>query len=608
VELVVWAPVASRSVEVVVGDRRSPLAPAPRGRWAGDVPGLGPGDDYGFSLDGGPVRPDPRSRCQPGGVHGPSRVVDPASFAWTDRGWRGFDLPSAVLYELHIGTFSPEGTFAGAIDRLDHLVELGVDAVEVMPVAAFSGDRGWGYDGVDLWAPHRAYGGPEGLAALVDACHARGLGVVLDVVYNHLGPGGNHLAEFGPYFSARHRTTWGPAVNMDGPGSDEVRDFIVGNATMWLRDYHVDGLRLDAVHAIVDESAVHVLEQLATAVAALGAEVGRRRWLIAESDLNAPRFVRPAAAGGYGLDASWADEWHHALHAALTGERDGYYADFGSLGLLGKALAQAWVYDGVYSPYRDRTPGRPPVGLDGAQFVVSAQNHDQVGNRATGDRLGHLVSPGRVRIAAALLLTAPFVPLLFQGEEWAASTPFQYFTDHEDPDLGRAVSEGRRHEFAAFGWRPEDVPDPQSPATFARSVLRWDEVADPGHADMLAWYRALIGLRRSIPGLASGPLDDVAVDYDEEGGWLAVTRRLAGTTVAANLGPGRRVVPLPAAGGEVALDWPPDGVAATGSGLVVPQDGVAVVVTPARGPGRTPPPRGPEPRRRRRPARPASWT
>ena len=578
--LSVWAPRAAHSVEVVTRGRRVPLARAARGRWQGEIPALGPGDDYGFSLDGGPVRPDPRSAHQPHGVHGPSRVVDHAAFAWSDDRWTGFDLASAVLYELHVGTFSPAGTFDGAAERLDHLVALGVDAVELMPVVEFPGRRGWGYDGVDLWAPHSAYGGPDGLRHLVDACHARGLGVVIDVVYNHLGPAGNYLDEFGPYFSDRHRTNWGPGVNLDGPGSDEVRAFVVDNACMWLRDYHADGLRLDAVHALADESATHVLEQLATAVGTLSGELGRRLWLVAESDLNAPRFVRTPSLGGYGLDAAWADEWHHALHAALTGERDGYYEDFGSLSLLAKALRQAWVYDGTYSPHRDRVHGRPPDGLPGARFVVSAQNHDQVGNRATGDRLGHLVSPGRAKIAAALLLTSPFVPMLFQGEEWGASSPFLYFTDHDDADLGRAVSEGRRREFAAFGWRPDEVPDPQDPATFEASRLPWAEVSDPAHADLLVWHRDLIVLRRSRAGLGTGPRADVHVEVDEQARWLVAHRRAARVAVAVNLAGEGRVVPVD---GRLLLASDA-GCEVRAGGVWLPPDTV-VVVDEAVGPG-----------------------
>ncbi|HEX8802634.1 MAG TPA: malto-oligosyltrehalose trehalohydrolase, partial [Acidimicrobiales bacterium] len=538
----VWAPWAERSVEVVTGGRRVPLARTERGRWSAPVDGLAPGHDYAFSLDGGPPLPDPRSAHQPAGVDGPSRVVDHAAFPWTDAGWRGFHLPGSVLYELHVGTFSEAGTFDGVVGHLDHLVDLGVDAVELLPVAQFPGVRGWGYDGVDLWAPHAAYGGPDGLKRLVDACHARGLGVVLDVVYNHVGPGGNVLGRYGPYFTARHRTNWGDAVNVDGPGSDAVRAFIVDNALMWLRDHHIDGLRLDAVHAILDDSATHVLEQLAGAVRRLAAQLGRPLWLIAESDRNDPRYVRPPVAGGYGLDAAWADEWHHALHAVLTGERDGYYEDFGSLALLAKALRQAWVYDGTYSPHRDRVHGRPPTGLDGDRFVVSAQNHDQIGNRARGERLAHLVSSGRAAAAAALLLTAPFTPLLFQGEEWGASTPFLYFTDHADPGLGRAVSDGRRREFAAFGWDPADVPDPEDPATFARSRLRWDEAGRSPHAALLDWHRRLVALRRARPELTDGRLAAVDVAFDEGEGWLVIGR--GAVSVAVNLAGGARSVPV----------------------------------------------------------------
>ena len=381
------------------------------------------------------------------------------------------------IYELHVGTFSPEGTFDGAAARLDHLVDLGVDVVELLPVAQFPGRHGWGYDGVDLYAPHDPYGGPDGLKRLVDACHARGLAVVIDVVYNHLGPAGNYLAEFGPYFTDRYTTPWGTAVNLDGPDSDPVRDFVVGNALMWVRDYHADGLRLDAIHAIVDTSAVHILEELRAQVEALAAELGRQVFLIAESDLNDPKIVHRPELGGYGIDAQWSDDFHHALHAVLTGERTGYYADFGSLDHLAKSLRQAYVYDGGYSPHRRRRHGRSPAGLPPTRFLGYLQNHDQVGNRATGERSSMLLSTGLLKVAAAIVLLGPFVPMLFQGEEWAASTPFLYFTDHDDPELGEAVSEGRRREFAAFGWSPEQVPDPQAPETFEASVLRWDERA-----------------------------------------------------------------------------------------------------------------------------------
>jgi maltooligosyltrehalose trehalohydrolase len=593
VHIWVWAPRAERSVEVVLGPtdvahRRVALAPVSAepgpglgpGRWSGEVPGLEPGATYAFSIDGGPPRPDPRSAHQPYGVHGPSRVVDHGSFAWSDleRSWHGFHLPSAVLYELHVGTFSASGTFAGAIEHLDHLVDLGVDAVELMPIAEFSGRHGWGYDGVDLWAPHAAYGGPDGLAALVDACHRRGLGVIVDVVYNHLGPVGNYLSTFGPYFTGDHHTNWGDGLNVDGPGSDEVRAFVIENALMWLHDFHVDGLRLDAVHAIVDESALPVLEQLGDRVRGLSAHLGRPLWLIAESDRNDPRYVRPSAVGGLGLDASWADEWHHALHAVLTGERSGYYAEFGSLALLAKVLRQAWAFDGTFSPYRDRTHGRSPLGLPGEAFVVSVQNHDQVGNRATGDRLGALVPPGRLYVAAALLLTAPFVPMLFQGEEWGASTPFCYFTDHDDAGLGHAVSEGRRREFASFGWSPESVPDPQAAETFRRSVLRWDELVAPAHAELLAWYRALVALRKARSELAPAPVGSPLVTYDEEAGWLVVRRGAIVVTV--NLSPDDQVVAVPGDGPLTVLLASSDRIACTTGGVSLPPDAVAIVEAP----------------------------
>jgi maltooligosyltrehalose trehalohydrolase len=574
-EFRVWAPGKQR-VDVVFGDRRVPLEPRERGWWASHAEGAGeagPGWDYAFSVNGGPPRPDPRSAFQPEGIDGPSRLVDQAAFAWTDAGWRGLPLAGSVLYECHVGTFSAEGTFDGAIEHLGHLAGLGVDAIELMPVAEFSGSHGWGYDGVDLFAPHHAYGGPDGLKRLVDAAHSSGLGVVMDVVYNHLGPAGNYLPEFGPYFSERHQTNWGPAINFDGPDSDEVRRFVIDNALMWLRDYHCDGLRLDAVHAIADDSATHILEELGAEVAALAANQGRPLFLVAESDLNDPRFVRGPDAGGYGLDAAWADEWHHALHATLTGDRSGYYADFGPLPLLAKALRQAWVYDGTYSRYRRRVFGRSPAGLSGRQFVVCTQNHDQVGNRALGERSGALMSDGRLRVAAALLLTSPFVPLLFQGEEWGAGTPFQYFTSHEDPELGRIVSRGRRAEFASFGWSPDGVPDPQDPATFERSKLDWAEVGKERHASLLAWYAGLIALRRRIPALTDPRLGRVETACDPDLGWLVVHR--GPVTVAVNLGPADWT--FPAGPGAELLAASDPAAELTNRGLVLPPDTVAIL-------------------------------
>ncbi len=568
-ELEVWAPNANH-VTVVGGSRpRVPMEGPDGNGWFRVTVDLGPDDCYGFSLDSGPPRPDPRSPWQPDGVHGLSRPVDHAAFGWTDGEWTGRRLETAVIYELHVGTFSPEGTFDGAAARLDHLVDLGVDVVELLPVAQFPGRQGWGYDGVDLYAPHEPYGGPDALKRLVDACHARGLAVVIDVVYNHLGPAGNYLGEFGPYFTDRYTTPWGTAVNLDGPDSDPVRDFVVGNALMWVRDYHADGLRLDAIHAIVDTSAVHILEELRAQVEALSAAVGRRVFLIAESDLNDPKIVHHPELGGYGIDAQWSDDFHHALHAALTGERTGYYADFGSLEQLAKSLRQAYVYDGGYSPHRRRRHGRSPAGLSPSRFLGYLQNHDQVGNRATGERSSMLLGTGLLKVAAAVVLLGPFVPMLFQGEEWAASTPFLYFTDHDDPELGEAVSEGRRREFAAFGWSPEQVPDPQSEETFEASVLRWAELAEEPHAGLLDWHRRLIALRRSLPPV---DFDDVDVRYDEDERWLVLHR--GQVSVVCNLsGEGRRV---PGVDGDLLLASD-DAVAVGSDAVTLPAESVAVL-------------------------------
>lgn len=519
----VWAPGRSR-VEACLEDSRHDMTASGGGWWNSTVPEGGEEVDYWFSLDGGPPRPDPRSPWQPYGPEGPSRTLDHSRFVWSDAHWGGTYLPSAVIYECHIGTFSDAGTFEGAIGLLDRLVDLGVSAIELMPVAEGGGDRGWGYDGVDLYAPHHAYGGPEGLKRLVDACHRRSLGVILDVVYNHLGPSGNYLAEFGPYFTSSHKTNWGDGINFDGPDSDEVRAFFIDNALMWLRDYHLDGLRLDAVHAIKDDSATHIVESISEAVHALGSHLAKPLFVVVESDLNDPVFLRSTEAGGYGADATWADEFHHALHGALTGEVNGYYEDFGALSQVATALRRAWVYAGEYSLHRRRIHGRAPTGLGSDRFVVFLQNHDQVGNRAEGERIGAIAGARRAKIGAALTMLSPFVPMLFQGEEWAASTPFQYFTDHQDPELSRSVSEGRRREFSAFGWAPEEVPDPQDPATFARSKLNWSERALPLHAEMLDWYASLIRLRKATPELAAGAACATEICEDEGGRWLTMRR------------------------------------------------------------------------------------
>jgi maltooligosyltrehalose trehalohydrolase len=537
----VWAPKAKK-VEVEVRGGRYPMTAGENGWWFTELSLAEANADYAFVLDGGRPLPDPRSPWQPRGVHGPSRLVDHNAFAWRDQHWQAPPFSAAVVYELHIGTFTPQGTFIAAIDKLDHLVQLGITHVELMSVAEFPGSRGWGYDGADLYAPHHAYGGPDGLKRLVNACHARGLAVILDVVYNHLGPAGNYLAGFGPYFTQRYATPWGQAINFDGPDSDEVRRFFCDNALMWLRDYHFDALRTDAVHAILDTSAVHILEQLACEVQEFEAQSGRHLALIAESDLNDPRVVRPQAVGGYGIQSQWSDDFHHALHTVLTGEREGYYADFGSIADLAKALERVFVYDGRYSKFRRRRHGRSPAGLPGYSFLGYLQTHDQVGNRAMGERSSHLMSLGRLKIAAALVMTAPFIPMLFQGEEWGASSPFLYFTDHEDPQLGRAVTEGRRREFAAFSAHAADVPDPQALATFERSKLIWAERDKEPHAGLLDWHRWLIRLRRETPAFSDGRLERVKVSFDEEARWLVLTRGTA--AVACNFAGGAQRVPL----------------------------------------------------------------
>jgi maltooligosyltrehalose trehalohydrolase len=553
----VWAPDAER-VAVDVLDDTHELAPANLpGWWEVVVPAAGHGDDYAYRIDGSGPLPDPRSAWQPQGVHGASRLYDHSRFEWGDAHWRGVPLPGSVLYELHIGTFTTEGTFDAAIERLDHLVELGVDAVELLPVASFDGPRGWGYDGVDLYAVHEPYGGPDGLKRFVEACHRRGLGVVLDVVYNHLGPSGNCLAEFGPYFTDTHSTPWGPAVNLDAAGSDEVRAWIVDNALMWLRDFHLDGLRLDAVHAFIDTRATHILEELAVEVESLAAHVRRPLFLVAESDLNDPRLVRAREAGGYGLDGQWADDVHHALHALLTGERQGYYVDFGSLSTAAEALTRVFVHAGTPSTFRGRHHGRPfdPSVTPGWRFVTYLQNHDQVGNRAIGDRPSATLSPALLKVGAALLMCSPFTPMLFMGEEWGATTPWMFFTSFADPELAEAVRTGRRQEFAEFGWAADDVPDPQDPVTFEQSRLDWAELDKDPHQELLEWHRQLIAVRRAHPELTDGRLDQVGCTLDTEANWLVLTRtRLA---VVCNLAAERQAVPV---------DGVPSGVALASSG------------------------------------------
>jgi maltooligosyltrehalose trehalohydrolase len=518
----VWAPERER-VRLAVGPNVHDMTRDDRGWWHATVPGTGDGTDYAFLLDDDETPlPDPRSRWQPAGVHGPSRRYSHDAFDWTDDGWTGRQLAGGVIYELHIGTFTELGTFNAALERLDHLVELGVDFVEVLPVNAFDGTAGWGYDGVAWGAVHEPYGGPDAFKRFVDACHARGLAVLLDVVYNHLGPSGAYLDRFGPYFAGR--TIWGPALNLDGPLSDEVRRYVIDNALGWLRDYHLDGLRLDAVHALVDKGATHLLEELAAEVDALSAGLRRPLSLVAESDLNDPRLVTSREAGGYGLTAQWCDDLHHALHVALTGEVDGYYADFGAPGALATTLRRAFFHAGTWSSFRRRTHGRPvdTRRVPGHRFLAYLQNHDQIGNRAQGDRLTATISPQRQLCGAAIVLCSPYTPMLFMGEEWAASSPWQFFASFEDQGLAAAVRDGRRREFAEHGWGASEVPDPMDVATVVRSTLPWAELADPAHRGVYDAYRELISLRREHAELSDPRLDRFRVDAGD--GWLVLHR------------------------------------------------------------------------------------
>ncbi len=561
--------------------RRVSMLPGDNGWWALEVADAGHGTDYGFCVGGDVPLPDPRSGWQPYGVHGPSRVFDASRHDWSDAGWRGRDVLGAVFYELHIGTFTAEGTFDAAVERLDHLVDLGVDVVEVMPVAAFQGRHGWGYDGVDLYAVHEPYGGPAGFQVFVDACHVRGLAVCLDVVYNHLGPAGNYLSRFGPYFTDQHHTPWGEAVNLADEGRAQVRRFVCDNALRWFEDFHVDCLRLDAVHALVDESRRHVLAQLSGEVADLSHRLGRPLSLVAESDLNDPRMVEPVLAGGLGMTAQWSDDLHHALHSVLTGEQQGYYHDFGGphgVAILARTLTRVFRHAGHWSTFRKATWGAPvdPERHRGHRFLGYLQNHDQVGNRARGDRIGASVSAGRLAIGAAVVLTSPFTPMLFMGEEWAASTPWMFFTDH-DPELGALVSQGRRSEFAAHGWAASDVPDPQDPATLEASRLDWAEADKELGGRMLGWYAALVALRRAEPDLRADDLRDVRVSSGAD--WFVVHR--GRFDVAVNLGPEPAVLPV-GPGARVVLDWAGNARAADG-GVRLPPDGVAVLRHPDGG-------------------------
>ncbi|WP_154794305.1 malto-oligosyltrehalose trehalohydrolase [Occultella kanbiaonis] len=577
----VWAP-GARDVTADLGDRLVPLRAVDGGWW--ESPGrVAPGTDYAFRLDGADPLPDPRSPWQPHGVHAPSRTFDTGAHVWTDAGWPGIDVRGALLYELHVGTFTGEGTLDAALTRLGDLVDLGVEVVQLMPVAAFPGRAGWGYDGVDLFAVHEAYGGPAALQRFVDGAHGLGLGVALDVVYNHLGPSGNYLSRYGPYFTDRHETPWGEALNLDGAGSTEVRAFVIDNALRWLRDFHLDALRLDAVHALVDDSPVHLLAELATAVGHCADDLGRPLGLIAESDLNDVAMVTPVAEGGFGMTAQWDDDVHHAIHAFLTGERHGYYADFGSYETLAKALTEVFVHNGAFSSFRGRVWGAPvPGDVSGHAFVVSTTTHDQVGNRGRGDRPAASLSEGRQAISAALLLTTGFTPMLFMGEEWSASSPWMFFTDHAEPELAQSIREGRAREFGAHGWAELygdgiQPPDPQDPATVTASTLDRDERRHGHHARILAFYRDLIALRARTPDLRSGDRRATTVDHDADAQWLRIRR--GSVVIAINVGPTEHVVPLTETGGlRVLLGW--DDLrqdALTADGVRLPAESVAVL-------------------------------
>ena len=584
-EVSVWAPKAKR-VRVAIGEpgehlRDHPtstdLRAAGSGWWRADIELALAGRPYGFLLDDDQqVLPDPRSRRQPDGVHQPSRFYTD-DFVWTDSGWPGHGLADCVIYELHIGTFTEAGTFDAAIERLGHVVELGVTHVEILPVNDFNGQWNWGYDGVLWYAVHEAYGGPDGLKRLVDACHRVGLAVVLDVVYNHLGASGNYLQRFGPYLQSGHNT-WGDTVNLDGELAGPVREYILDNAVMWLSEFHIDALRLDAVHALRDRSPVHLLAELSTRVEVLSAELGRPLVLIAESDLNDPIMFTARDEGGYGLDGQWDDDVHHALHALLTGERQGYYADFGSLSGLAKVLTRAFYHDGTYSSFRGRQHGKPvdTAHTPGYRFVVCLQNHDQIGNRAAGDRLPRIAPSGMLKVGATLLLTSPFTPLLFMGEEWAASTPWPFFTSHPQPELAEVTATGRIEEFAGHGWDIGDVVNPQDPAAFTGARLRWPEREEPGHADILGLYRRLLGLRREHPDLADHRLDQVGVDVDEDARWVIVHR--GAFDVLANLADHAQT--LASRPGVVLFSTDP-GVSASSSRVTLPARSACIIATTA---------------------------
>jgi maltooligosyltrehalose trehalohydrolase len=549
-QFAVWAPLP-QLVRLDVDGALHAMTRSDDGWWrsALDVPADA---RYGFVLDDDPkVLPDPRSPRQPDGVHERSQLWEAPAPATRGGTWSGRSVAGAVVYELHIGTFTATGTLDSAVERLDHLVDLGVDFVELMPVNAFGGTRGWGYDGVLWYAVHEPYGGPDALLRFIDACHARNLGVLIDAVFNHLGPSGNYLPKFGPYLSSGSNP-WGEGINIADADSDEVRRYIIDCALRWMGDFGADGLRLDAVHALVDTTAFHILEELGTETEALSAQLGRPLSLIAETDRNDPRLITPRDHGGYGMTAQWDDDVHHAIHTAVSGERQGYYSDFGSLATLAATLKNGYFHAGSYSSFRRRRHGRPldTATIPGFRLLAYTSTHDQVGNRAIGDRPSAYLTPGQLAVSAALALLTPFTAMLFMGEEWGASTPFQFFSSHPEPELAEATRNGRKAEFAEHGWDADDVPDPQDPQTFERSKLDWTEVDVHGHAVLHRLYRDLVALRRSEPDLADYWLDHLTVEFDEEQRWIVLYR---GTlAIACNLDPGPRTVPVT---GTVVLGW-----------------------------------------------------
>ncbi len=569
----VWAPNGEiTSMDVVIDGFEHPMSRDEQGRWHADLESAGPGTKYEFRLnhDLEQTYPDPRSRWQPEGSHGPSVVVDHAH-GWTDGEWRPPELSEAVLYELHIGTFTSGGTYRDAVEKLPYLKALGITHIELMPVHQASGSRNWGYDGVYLYAPYAAYGSPGELKDFVDRCHAHGLAILLDVVYNHLGPEGNHAGRFGPYNKDEH-TPWGEAINLDGPGSDHVRSFIIDNALMWLEDYHFDGLRIDAMDELRDRSALHLMEELSERVEALSGKIGRNLVLTAEFDQNDPRIVTSREKGGLGLDAQWVDNFHHSLLTLLSGDRRSYYHDFGSMELLAKALKQAVVFDGQYSEYRNKRLGRPYRQISADHFIVFNANHDQVGNRPLGDRPGHRIDIERVKIGAALTILSRFVPMLFQGEEWGASTPFQFFTDHRDAHVAEATMKGRANSFGDYGLHPEQIPNPQDAKTFERSKLDWSDLEKNEHASVLAWHRGLIALRHSVPGFGKSAAAEVTFDADAQ--WLVM--RHSGVAVACNFADMAQIVPVAGAERTIVLASRP-GCSTTGGGVELPGNTATVL-------------------------------